>query len=75
MTALTVKYMSCECTACGEQTAWTILAGGELSMAMATLAAMGAAGWECVTRNDVDFDWVCGGCYAAIEGIPGGRGA
>jgi hypothetical protein len=38
---------------------------------------MGAAGWEYVTwdDDDVDFDWVCGGCYAAIEGIPGGRGA
>jgi hypothetical protein len=72
---VTLKYMLCECTACGEQTACTILDGDQLAMALATLAAMGAAGWEFVTRNDADFGWVCGGCYAAIGGIPGGRGA
>jgi hypothetical protein len=36
--ALTVKYMSCERTACGEQTACAILNGGQLSMAMGDLS-------------------------------------
>jgi len=75
--AVQIKNVFAECTTCGEQAACTIVDGDQLSEARATLVALGAAGWRLVTydNDDDDAGWVCGGCYAAMGGLPGGRGA
>ena len=75
MRAVPIKNVFAECTTCGEQAACTIVDGDQLSEARATLVALGAAGWRLVTYDNDDDDDAGGGCYAAMGGLPGGRGA
>jgi len=77
MMAVRIKQVPAECTGCGEQTACTIVDGDPLSVVRATLNALLAAGWKFVTydKDDDDPRLVCEGCYAAMGGLPGGRGA
>jgi hypothetical protein len=72
-----IKSVPAECAICGEQTACTIVAGDLFSVVSATLVALLAAGWKFVTyeKEDDDPRLVCGACYAAMGGLPGGRGA
>jgi hypothetical protein len=75
--AVQIKNVPAECATCGEQTVCAVLDGDQLSVVRATLMALLAAGWKFVTyENDADDPrLVCAGCYAAMGGLPGGRGA
>jgi hypothetical protein len=77
MMAVRIKHVPAECTGCGEQTACTVVDGDLLAVVRATLIALLADGWKFVTydRDDDDPRLVCGGCYAAMGGLPGARGA